>query len=206
MIYLLQSNLWQKLGQFDQWLFVKINNSLANPFFDGLMPFLRNSSNWAPLYVFLFVFVLLNFKWNGLWWTLFFTATIALADMCGTYVFKHNFKRMRPCNDPDFFSQVRLVVDYCSGGFGFVSNHAANHFGMATFFFITLKPVIGKWALIGFLWAGLIAFAQVYVGVHYPFDILAGSLLGVGFGVLTGSLFNKRFGFAIFGNQPTLSS
>jgi membrane-associated phospholipid phosphatase len=206
MIFLLQMGLWQKLEHWDQWLFIQLNSVLTNPFFDTIMPFLRNSLNWTPLYLFLGVFVLLNFRARGGWWCVFFVATAALTDMTGTYIFKHNIERLRPCSDPDFFFHVRLLVDYCSGGYSFVSNHAANHFGLAAFFFITMKHVLKKWALIGFVWAALIAYAQVYVGLHYPLDVLVGSLLGLAFGTLTGTQFNKRYGIVIFGDQPTLSS
>ncbi len=205
-MFLLQNSILQKLQQLDQWLFVQVNSEFTNPFFDSFMPFMRNAPNWAPLYIFIVVFILLNFKSKGAWWVVFFLVTIALTDMTGNYVFKHQFERLRPCSDPDFFFRVRLLVNQCSGGYSFTSNHAANHFGMATFFYFTLRPVLKKWAWIGFLWAGLVAYAQVYVGVHYPFDVLAGSLLGFFFGGITATLFNKRYGFAIFDNQPTLSS
>jgi len=192
---------WEKLKELDQWLFIKLNSGLTNPIFDAIMPFLRNGTHWAPLYLFLAVFVLLNFKTKGVWWALLFIVTIAITDMTGTYVFKHNFHRFRPCSDPEFFFRVRLLVNQCSGGYSFTSNHAANHFGMATFMFITLRPIIKKWAWICFAWAALIAYAQVYVGLHYPMDVLAGALLGLIAGSITGTLFNKRYGFAIFDNQ-----
>ncbi len=131
-----------------------------------------------------------------------FVATVALTDLTGTHVFKEHFGRDRPCADPDFFMYVRLLVGCVGHGNSFISNHAANHFGMATFFFITFRHVLKKWAWIGFLWAGLIAYAQVYVGIHYPSDVLAGALLGLIAGSLTGKLFNKRYGFAIFDYQP----
>jgi undecaprenyl-diphosphatase len=202
MFPLLQLSFWHKLEQLDQWLFVKLNTDVSNPLFDNLMPFMRNGMHWAPLYLFFGVFVLLNFKHKGGWWILFFIATVALTDMIGTNVFKNNFGRDRPCADPDFAMHVRLLIQCTGRGNSFISNHAANHFGMAAFFFITFRPVIPKWAWIGFLWAGLIAYAQVYVGVHYPLDVLAGALLGLMAGLLTGKLFNKRYGFAIFDHQP----
>src|ERR1051326_4293768 len=141
----LEMTAWQKLEHWDQWLFLKINGVLTNSFFDVIMPFARNPMDWAPLYLFLLVFALLNFKAKGAWWCLFFVATAALTDLAGTYIFKHNIIRLRPCVDPDFYYRVRLLVDHCSYGSSFVSNHAANHFGMAIFFYITMKPVIGKW-------------------------------------------------------------
>ena len=207
MIFFLQTTIWDKLLHFDKWLFIQVNSVLANPVFDGIMPFMRNSGNWAPLYLFLGIFMLLNFKKNSAWWCLFFIATAALTDMTGTYIFKHNVQRLRPCSDPDFFFHVRMAANfYCSNGYSFVSNHAATHTGLAVFFFITTKHVLRKWAALGFVWAFLIAYAQVYVGVHYPLDVLAGSLLGLVIGTLTGRLFNKRYGIAIFDSQPTLSS
>jgi undecaprenyl-diphosphatase len=69
-----------------------------------------------------------------------------------------------------------------------------------------MRPILGNWAAIGFIWAAVIAYAQVYVGVHYPLDILAGSLIGLIFGTFTGRLFNKRYGFVTFDNQPTTFS
>jgi undecaprenyl-diphosphatase len=201
MFYFLQSGFLQKLAQFDRWLFIKLNSELTNPVFDVVMPFMRNGINWAPLYLFLGVFVLINFKKNSGWWMLLFAATAALTDMGGTILFKHNFHRPRPCLEPDLLFHVRLLIDQCSGGASFISNHAANHFGMATFFFITFRSVLRKWAWIGFLWAGLIAYAQVYVGIHYPLDVVAGAVFGMTIGLLTGKLFNKRYGFVIFDNQ-----
>ncbi len=189
----------EALERFDKWLFIKINSGLSNSFFDSLMPFMREALHWAPVYLFLIVFALLNFKGKGAWWILFFIATVALTDMVGNHGFKHTFQRLRPCNDPDLLAHLRLLVHRCSSGYSFTSNHAANHFGIATFFFLTLKPVLRNWAAIGLVWAAVISFAQVYVGVHYPLDILGGTLIGVFFGTLTGRLFNKRYGFAIFG-------
>jgi membrane-associated phospholipid phosphatase len=202
----LQVSFFERLKEWDQWLFIKINSVLINPVFDGLMPFLRNGTYWAPLYLFLFVLAVVNFRSKGGWWIIFFIATVALTDMTGTYIFKHNIERIRPCRDPDFYIHVRLLLEHCAGGYSFTSNHAANHFGMATFFFVTFYPVIKKWAWIAFAWAALIAYAQIYVGVHYPLDILAGTLIGLLAGALTGKLFNKRYGFTIFDNQPTISS
>ncbi len=200
-MYLLAITFWKKLVEWDQSLFEKINGDWANPFFDAVMPFLRNSLSWLPLYMFLLVFVLMNFKVKGIWWALLFLSTVALTDMVGTYVFKHGFERLRPCSDPDFVDHVRLVLKQCAGGYSFTSNHAANHFGMAAFFFVTFRHLIKKWAWVGLFWAAAICYAQVYVGVHYPLDVIVGALLGLAFGISTGTIFNKRFGFAIFDNQ-----
>lgn len=186
----------------DRAVFRVINGELTHPILDSILPWMRISNHWLPLYLFLLVFATINFKARGLWWFIFFVSTIALTDMIGTYVFKHNIQRLRPCNDPEFFMHVRLVLDRCAAGYSFISNHAANHFGMATFFYLTFRNILPRVAWIGFAWAAIVAYAQVYIGIHYPLDILAGILLGILVGHLTSRLFNKRFGFAIFDNQP----
>jgi len=192
---------WETLARWDRHLFVLVNSKTANPVFDFLMPWLRNPLAWAPLYLFFAIFALLNFGVKGIWWIVLFLSTVAITDMTGTYLFKHSFERLRPCAGAAANFQVRLLLPVCPGGYSFISNHAANHFGMAAFFIITLRPYLGKWAWLAFVWAAGIGYAQVYVGAHYPADVIAGALLGLAFGFGIGSFFNKRFGFAIFENQ-----
>ena len=199
---LLVISVWKKLEAFDQWLFELINSHWTNPVFDAVMPFLRQPIHWAPLYLFVLAFAAINFKTKGLWWIVLFLCTVALTDMTGTYIFKNNFQRPRPCSDPDFFSHVRLLLKQCSGSSSFISNHAANHFGMAVFFFVTFRHLFRRWCWLAIGWAAAISYAQVYVGVHYPLDVLGGGLTGTAWGLFTATLFNKRFGFIIFGNQP----
>jgi len=199
-------NAWNTVRDWDRSIFIKLNSGWTNPIFDAVLPWLRNSAIWTPLYLFLFFFVVLNFKNKSIWWIVLFVTTIALTDMAGTNLFKHNFNRPRPCADLDMHLYVRLLLDQCSGGKSFISNHAANHFGMATFFYITFRKIIPKWTWLGFVWAGLIAYSQVYVGVHYPLDVFCGALVGMFSGIITGHTFNNRFGFAIFDKQPIGSS
>jgi membrane-associated phospholipid phosphatase len=193
----------QSLGRFDRWLFQKINGQWTNSFFDFIFIYLRQSDLWMPLYLFLFIFVAINFKRNWWWWIILFLCTVALTDMVGTQVFKRLFERPRPCNDPLLGSSVRLLLKECAGGYSFVSNHAANHFGLATFFYFTMRHYLPKWTWVGWLWAFSISYAQIYVGVHYPLDIMGGALLGILFGSFLAMFFNKKFGFANFDTKPT---
>ncbi|MDP9230193.1 MAG: phosphatase PAP2 family protein [Bacteroidota bacterium] len=194
-------SLWHKLEAWDKSLYILLNSKWTNDLFDSIMPYMRNSIPWLPVYLFLFVFVALNFKKNGWWWIVFFICTVALTDITSSQLIKESFRRVRPCNDPDFISYVRLLVN-CPVGYGFTSSHAANHFGMATFFFLTFRHIFKKWSGLLFIWAALIGYAQIYVGVHYPLDIAGGVVAGVSLGALTGVFFHKRFGLIIFDKQP----
>jgi membrane-associated phospholipid phosphatase len=184
---------WQRLEDWDKWLFLKLNGQWTNPVFDAILPFFRNSVFWGPLYLFIAVFMAVNFGKKGLWWSLIFICTVALTDLIGARVFKELFQRTRPCHDPEFMQQVRLLLKQCSGSYSFVSNHAANHFGISTFAFLTFKGVFKKWMYLAFVWAGLIAYAQVYVGVHYPGDAIGGALLGITIGSITAWAFHKKW-------------
>ena len=195
-------NIINTMLEADRWLFRKINGEWINPFFDNLMPFAREANDWLPLYLFLIVFVTLNFK-NGWWWVLFFLCTIAVSDLSGTYIFKKNIIRLRPCSDIDLASHIRVLLNRCGGGSSFISNHASNHFAMTAFIYLSFrKQITSPWLRLIFLWPFLIAYAQVYVGLHYPSDIFCGALWGLLIGSMTAYFFNKRYGIAIFDNQP----
>jgi membrane-associated phospholipid phosphatase len=191
---LLSVSLWQRLDEWDKWLFMKLNSQWTNPFFDAVFPYFRDALFWAPLYLFLLVFIAINYGKKGLWWSLIFICTVSITDMIGAKVFKEGIERFRPCQDPFFSDHVRLLLKHCSGSYSFVSNHAANHFGLATFAYITFKGVFKTWMIIAFLWAVFIAYAQVYVGVHYPLDVIGGGILGIVVGTLTGIFFLKKWG------------
>lgn len=184
----------QKIDALDKRLFIQLNSGWTNPLFDWILPYFRDSVFWAPLYLLMMTFMLLNYGKKGLWWSIAFLCTVAIADMVSGRVFKEGFERLRPCRDPFFSQHVRLLVKSCSGGFSFTSSHAANHFGIATFVSITMYPTFKKWVYLFYLWAFFISYAQVYVGVHYPTDILGGATLGVLAGLLTASIFTKKAG------------
>lgn len=179
----------------DKRLFMALNSGFTHPWLDVFLPFVRNSLFWAPLYVFLVVFVVLNFGKKGLLWSLAFLCCLAITDLIGTYIFKVNVDRLRPCQDPYFFHQVRLLLKQCSGSSSFISNHAANHFGLSVFMVLTFRPLLGKWAYLIVTWGFLIAYAQVYVGVHYPLDVIAGGLVGSLAGVVVARLYHRNVGF-----------
>jgi len=183
----------QILG-FDRHLFRLINYNWHNNFFDWLMPWLRNSIVWTPLYLFLIIFVVMNFKKSGWWWVLLAICTVIIADFVSSDLIKHQIIRIRPCNEPAIADWVRVLVAYRPQSSSFTSSHATNHFAMAMFCFITLSKQFKKWPALFFLWAFSISYAQVYVGVHYPLDVTCGALIGILIGYLTGKLLNNNYG------------
>ncbi len=186
--------LMQQLLTYDRHLFKIINNQWSNVTFDWLMPWLRNSEMWYPLYLFLILLVAVNYKKNAWWWIVFAAGTIILCDFVSSKIIKENIIRLRPCNVPDIASWVHVLVGYRPQSSSFTSSHATNHFGMAMFFYLTLRARFNKWPAFFFLWAFAISFAQVYVGVHYPLDISCGGLIGIVIGYLSGKSFNKNYG------------
>jgi membrane-associated phospholipid phosphatase len=177
----------------DRWLFTRINQQWTNSFFDSLFPFLRESEIWVPFYVFLLVFITLNFGKKGWLWAFSLIMTVVVSDLASSRVMKTLVTRLRPCHEPDLASTIHILAAYCPGSSSFTSSHACNHFAMATFIFCTLRRTSALWAVV-FVWAFLISYAQVYVGVHYPTDILGGAFIGCLIGYGTSRLFENRIG------------
>lgn len=170
---------------------------------DQLAPWLRASEHWIPLYIGLLVFAVWRFKKSSWIWLLFGVAAVSLSDLIGNYGFKHVFERLRPCQDPELQAGLRLLVDRCGSGYSFISNHAANHMSLAIFLLVTLRKTWGNWGWLAVAWALSIAYAQIYVGLHFPADALAGAVLGAGIGWLVGGSFNRQNKSTIF---PTYQS
>ncbi len=176
----------------DHQLFYAINSGLTNIFFDWLMPILRNRYTWVPLYIFIVFYFIKNYKLNGFYLTLTLFTCFAFADFTSAILIKKAVKRPRPCNEITFKKQVIMRVN-CGSGFSFPSTHATDHFAIALFIIcVCIKK--NKNVCIGLLsWAFLIAFAQVYVGVHFPFDVICGALYGSLIGWIFANFFNLNF-------------
>lgn len=177
------------LTSLDQRLFFAINHGMSNEFFDWIMPFLRNRYFWIPLYVFMAIFFIMNYGKNGLKILIFLALTFAIADYSASSIIKPTIRRLRPCNDTSINAIVITRIS-CGPGYSMPSSHAVNHFGIACFLiFVFYKR--WKWILpISLFWAFIIGFAQIYVGVHYPFDILTGAILGCIVAYITATVFN----------------
>jgi len=185
------------LLQYDQFLFQLINSEWTNNWLNVLMPLLRNKYFWLPLYFFLVSFSLVNYGKKGLYFLFFAILTIIISDTMSSKVIKNTIKRVRPCNDILIKDTVELRV-HCGGGYSFTSSHATNHFALAFFLIFTIGNLKKwfKWVFI--LWASSIAYAQVYVGVHYPLDVIVGSLLGIFIGTFVATFYSSFTKFRIY--------
>jgi len=175
----------------DQALFSIINGKWTNSVFDSVMPWVRHSNNWIPLYIVLLSFLIYKWGKKSWKWMVLVAVNVTLTDQISSHLFKPFFHRLRPCADPELMQHTRLLLDHCSGGFSFTSSHAANHFGIAIFLILTLQPLLKNFRYLFLVWAAIIAYAQVYVGVHFPLDILAGAIIGIIVGYFNGKLFHK---------------
>jgi undecaprenyl-diphosphatase len=169
-------------------LFNLINQDLSNSFFDAVMPILRNKYTWLPFYIFIVGFAAINLKWKGAWLIFCLIVAVGVGDTLSSKLIKNSVKRLRPCRTEQLVDDVQVRV-HCGSGYSFTSSHATNHFAVAVFLVFAFGQMIPKckWPL--FVWAAAISFAQVYVGVHYPFDVLAGAILGS----LIGFAFGKYY-------------
>lgn len=162
------------LERFDQQLFLFINSS-NSPFFDQVMYTLSGRLIWVPLYIAILVFLGIKYKRKFLIILIFIILAATLADQSSVLV-KNIVHRLRPCHEPALTGLVHLVKGECGGIYGFVSSHATNTFDVAL---ISLSFIKKRWYSISIiLWASVIGYSRIYLGVHYPLDVICGSLLG----------------------------
>ena len=141
------------------------------------MPYFSTMVVWLPLYLFTVYLIFRKFHWKGLWVILFTVMCVALTDMVSFHAFKEVFHRLRPGYDPSIVHLVHIAGKKGNGRYGFVSSHAANVFGVAMFTGFLLKE---RWfTIIIFLWAFLVSYSRIYLGAHFPGDIVGGAFLGM---------------------------
>ena len=167
----------EQLLHLDQSLFHFINHDCKNIFLDGLLPYWRNKYVWIPFYLILLIAIIQRFHKKGLILVAALLLSVSMTDFTSSWLIKNQVERIRPCNQVGFKETAHLLVP-CGSGYSFTSSHAANHFSIAIFLILTVGVVWTRLRLLFFLWALSIALAQVYVGVHYPLDVLGGAIIG----------------------------
>ncbi len=161
-------------------------NGIHSPFFDKVMMFFTASLPWIPLYIILLFYIIHrygvkegNYRYTA---AIILTAilTFAITDMGSSFI-KDITARLRPGHDPSLDGIIRLL-DGKGGLYGFVSSHAANVFGLATFTSLIFRGK--KYRISIFVWASLVSYSRIYVGRHFPLDVLFGALSGIAVGYL----------------------
>lgn len=183
------------LIQLDKELFMWFN-SHNTPFWDVVMMFFTRKEFWIPLYLLLLYQIYKVKGKEAIFWILGAFLLVFLCDQISTRLFKDVFERFRPSHDPSLEGMVNLVSGYKGGRFGFVSSHATNSFGFALFTSLLFRNKLYTFFI--FTWSLLVVYTRIYLGVHFPGDIIGGMILGLilGYGVyrLTQWFSNSRKG------------
>jgi undecaprenyl-diphosphatase len=168
------------LERLDQQLFLFLN-SINSPFFDQVMHGISGRIIWVPLYLAILIYLGVKYKKKFLVILLFIILAATLADQFSVIV-KNIVLRLRPCHEPSLAGLVHIVRGECGGMYSFVSSHATNSFDVAL---LSLLFIRKRWFSISIvIWALVIGYSRIYLGVHYPGDVICGSILGslVGWG------------------------
>lgn len=180
-----------QLLKYDTNLFLFLNNLGTEPW-DNLWLIITDRLTFIPLYA---VLLFLLYKKFGAKSLLVFVVVVALmitfTDQI-TNVFKRGFERPRPCGEADLINQMRFIAVRC-GKYGFFSGHSSNSMAAAVFAGLMLKPYYKNLIFVMLFWSAVVAYSRIYVGVHYPLDIVC----GLTFGALSGFLFYKMATLAI---------
>lgn len=175
--------------QFDTQLFLFLNGLHAD-WLDPIMIFISGKLTWTPFYLVLLYLVIKNCKKQSILIILGIILLIVCSDQISSSVFKPFFERPRPCHDEVIKDLVYLPNGHCGGAYGFISSHACNAFALAVFITQILKKYCPNIACVMFVWATLVAYSRIYMGVHYPGDVVVGALVGAIIGIVISKVYN----------------
>jgi undecaprenyl-diphosphatase len=182
----------EKIIGLDKKVFVFLNGLGSEPF-DGLWLAITKQLYWTPFFLLIFFLLFKKIGWKNLFIVIGFIAVLILVCDQTANLFKNSFQRLRPCNDPEINEIIRVVKS--SPSFSFFSGHATNSMATTVFVFFLFRKYY-KYAFLLFLFPLIFAYSRIYLGLHFPTDILTGYVFGAVYGLLFHKLFvwlNKKY-------------
>ncbi|MBY0487769.1 MAG: phosphatase PAP2 family protein [Flavobacteriaceae bacterium] len=179
----------EKIIALDKQLFVFLNG-LGSPTFDGLWLIITKQAYWTPFFLLVFYLLIKKIGWKNFFIAVVFIALLILLCDQSANLFKNYFQRLRPCNDPQIKDIIRVVKS--SNSFSFYSGHATNSMATTVFIFLIIRKYY-KYAILLFLFPLIFAFSRIYLGLHFPIDILTGYAFGALYGTLFYKVYQKYF-------------
>lgn len=183
--------MYESLVNFDRNLFMAMN-SIHSPFMDSVMWWVADRFFWIPFYAFLAWFLYRKFGTQSIFMILFAAPLILISDQ-GSVFFKDLFQRERPCHDEIISFMVHTVNNKCGGKYGFVSSHAANTMALLTYILLLTRNVNPKLTAFTIFYVMIVGYSRIYLGVHFPADIIGGWIVGIIAAFMTYFLYRAIF-------------
>lgn len=182
------------INELDQKLLLYLN-SKHTPLWDEIMIQATDRFFWIPFYILIGIFLIWKFKKKAALLLVVIALLVIVSDLFASSLMKPLFERLRPCYN-EAIKDMILAINGCGGRYGFISSHSANTFALSTFLILLLKERY-KVIYLLYLWASLVSYSRIYLGVHYPGDILGGAVAGIFFAFIFYRIY-KRVEFKLF--------
>ena len=167
-----------KINHWDTELLIFLNN-LGTEFWDPFWIAITGTAIWIPFYALLVFLIFKKLEGKSRWLAILaLIINVVITDQGSVQLFKEQFLRLRPCHVEEVLARIRLPMDRCGGQYGFISSHSSSTFGLAVLVGSLLKTHFRYIMSFMLIWAAFISYSRIYLGVHYPIDVLAGATFG----------------------------